>query len=97
MNASYLPPYLSTLVDKCRVSPLTGWLTCTSALCRSPPWLVLWCEEVGLAHIALRRATHGGKHYLWKNVPTWSPLYRKLQQHPTTPPSHPTAISFTPA
>jgi hypothetical protein len=34
--------------------------------------------------------THGGKNYPSKNVPHWSPLHRKLQEHSTTPHS-PTA------
>jgi hypothetical protein len=36
-------------------------------------------------------ATPIGKTPLWKNVPSWSLLYHKCQQHPTTPLHDPTA------
>jgi hypothetical protein len=36
-------------------------------------------------------ATYRGKHFPWKNVPTWSPLYCKLQRRSITPLHNPKA------
>jgi hypothetical protein len=35
-------------------------------------------------------ATPGGKNYPWKDVPSWTPLHRKLQQYSTAPLQRPT-------
>jgi hypothetical protein len=37
------------------------------------------------SHRADAPTTPGGKKYPWKNVPSWSPLHRKLQQYSNKP------------
>lgn len=66
-----------SLILTCKLSTNSFRLQSTSSLKAS--------AHIVDDYITSAEATSGRKKHFWKNVPSWSPLNRKIQQHFNTP------------